>query len=188
MGSDGILLNKEVNAGHIYTEEIHVYIKEQKKLEASLALLFSIVCGQCSKLMKQRLMAADVFDNWEGDTMRWILMCQYNFLQHQAKKKLYAYYQAENDNVTTHLNSFMSMVEVIGYFGGNVVGEHKKRVDNESVEEQQKDGSWCYCSAQIKRSVITYLINLVQMWDFGHYGDRCLGVVGDEQYHDGDHR
>ena len=46
----------------IYAEEVKTYVKEKRNLEAALASLFNIVRGQCSKLMKHRVMASEEYD------------------------------------------------------------------------------------------------------------------------------
>ena len=46
----------------IYAEEVKTYVKEKRNLEAALASLFNIVWGQCSKLMKHRVMASEEYD------------------------------------------------------------------------------------------------------------------------------
>ena len=47
----------------VYNEEIKLWIKDTKRLKASLTSLYNIVLGQCSKLMQNKLIAVENFSD-----------------------------------------------------------------------------------------------------------------------------
>ena len=116
----------------IYTKEVKTNVKERRNLEAALVSLFNIVWGQCSRLMKYRMMASEDYDQKEEECdVAWLLReirqvsnemgtnVSVYYAQHEAIKRFYAYYQNEDDSIATHLKNFKTMIAVVvGRVGG----------------------------------------------------------------------
>ena len=141
----------------IYAEEVKTYVKEKRNLEAALASLFNIVWGQCSKLMKHRIMASEEYDEREENCdVAWLLReirkisnevgtnVSVYYAQHEAIKRFYSYYQNEDDSIATHLKNFKTMVAVVEHYGGDVFFDiglirHEKSSDKKKGADEKTD-------------------------------------------------
>ena len=141
----------------IYAEEVKTYVKEKRNLEAALASLFNIVWGQCSRLMKHRIMASEDYDQKEEDgDVAWLLRevrqvsnemgtnVSVYYAQHEAIKRFYTYYQNEEDNIATHLKNFKSMIAIVEHYGGDIfydesLADYEREMDKKNGQTTRSD-------------------------------------------------
>ena len=131
----------------IFGEEIKQYIKESRSLKSTLTSLYNIVWGQCSKLMQNKLLAAQDFNITQENSDVCKLLIAIQGISNQletnvsiydaldgAKRAYYLYKQDENESNAMHLKNFKNLISIIEYFGGNIfedqsLVDHEKKMD-----------------------------------------------------------
>ena len=94
-------------------------MKDQQSLETSLASLYHVTWGQCSKLLQNKLKACTSYEEFGTDTDVVALLKQIKHLSsrmdenaliydalHEAKVKLYTYKQKDEESLADHLQNF----------------------------------------------------------------------------------
>ena len=114
-----------------HVENYKQYVKEQKSLESSLAPLYNVTWGQCSKLIQNKLCTTTNYEEFEANSDVWALLKQIKDLSnlvdentsaydslHEAKVKLYTYKQRDDETLADHLQNFKDLVNTVEYYGG----------------------------------------------------------------------
>ena len=131
----------------VYNEEIKLWIKDTKRLKASLTSLYNIVWGQCSKLMQNKLIAVENFSDIQLKCNVTELLTSIRGISNQidtntsvydaldeAKRLYYNYKQNDEDTNAKHLKNFKNLVAIVEYYGGDLfidkaLVDHEKKSD-----------------------------------------------------------
>ena len=116
-----------------YAEHVKQWIRDDKSLKATIRSLYTIVWGQCSNLMKNKLSLAKELINFETDgnvtellkeIRRVSLQIETNTSVYdamdEAKSLYYNYKQEHDESNTKQLRNFKSIVEAIEHLGGTM--------------------------------------------------------------------
>ena len=115
----------------IWKKRIEQYIAREDKLNENLKTLYSLVWGQCSDIMRQKIEASDKYQEMSAtadsmELLKTIKTISFNFQSqkhlthaiHEAKKQFYALYQTRHMTLTMYLDTFQNLVDVIEHTGG----------------------------------------------------------------------
>jgi len=113
---------------------VSAYCTRTDYLDSNLKTAYAVIWGQCSKAIKAKLTSLDDFEtkSHESDCI-WILKemgityCfkgqPYIYLSlDDARTTYYAYTQGAEDSISSYLEHFRSLVEVLEHYGG-AIGE-----------------------------------------------------------------
>ena len=130
----------------IFKEEIRQYIKDRKSLETTLASLYNVVWGQCSKLLQNKLKSSKHYSNFDNNSDVAALLKEIKTLSnkieentsiydslHEAKVKFYRYQQADDDTLADHMRNFKDLCQTIEYHGGDIF------FDKDMIEYEVED-------------------------------------------------
>ena len=112
---------------------MYAYCTRTDYLDSNLKTAYAVFWGQCSKAMKAKLTSLDDFEakSHESDCV-WILKeikgityCfegqRYIYLSlHDARTSYYAYTQGAKDSISSYLEHFRSLVEVLEHYDGAI--------------------------------------------------------------------
>ena len=115
----------------IWKKRIEQYIAREDKLEENLKTLYSLIWGQCSDIMRQKVEASPKFrDISESansiELLKAIKKIAFNYQSqkhlphsvHEAKKQFYNFYQTRHMSTPAYLETFQNLVDVIEHTGG----------------------------------------------------------------------
>jgi hypothetical protein len=107
------------------------YLSRENQLKGNLARLYNLIWGQCSKALKEKLKSRQGYSNaQEANDASWLVISikelsfkfeeqKYFFLSmFEAKRKLFALWQAINQTIQDYHATFMNLVNAIKHFGG----------------------------------------------------------------------
>ena len=116
-----------------YQEEMKQHIKDKKNLETTIASLYNVVCGQCSKLLQNKLKARNNFDQMDDSCNVATLLSEIKTLSskieestsaydalHEAKAKFFKYQQSEDETLADHMRNFKDLCNAVEYHGGDI--------------------------------------------------------------------
>ena len=116
----------------MWEKKVDKHVKKEALLESNLKTLYSIVWGQCSDIMRQKIQALPTHETMSltGDglgLLRAIKDMSFNFQSqkyvsqalHEAKKNFYKFGQY-NMTPSAYLESFQNLVDVIEHCGGTI--------------------------------------------------------------------
>ena len=116
-----------------YRHNVKAYLKESAALKGTLRSMFNVVLGQCSKMMKTKLIGNEGYEDVEtdGDVAELLKMIRtisremnanelvYDALD-EAKRKYYLYRQAPDEDNEQHTRTFKENVEVVEHLKGSL--------------------------------------------------------------------
>ena len=106
-------------------------IKDKRSLDATITALYNIIWGQCSKLLKNKLLAIKDFEEEIGNECNASELLKeirqltnvleenvslYDSLD-QAKRKFYSYHQNEEESNAQHMVNFRNAAAIVEYYG-----------------------------------------------------------------------
>ena len=116
----------------IWEKKVDEYVKRDNYLKENIKTLYSLVWGQCTDIMRQRIEALDIFMGMaaEGDGLALIKAIKnvaFNFQSqkylphslHESKRRFYLSQQGKHSTTQAYLEQFQNAVDVIGYSGGS---------------------------------------------------------------------
>ena len=116
----------------IWEKEVDEYVKRKCNLEENVKTIYSLVWGQCSDIMRQKLEALDNFNTIKAegngvDLLKAIKSLTFNFQSqkylphsiHESKRRFYLFSQGKMTTVAYH-EQFLNIVEVISTIDGSI--------------------------------------------------------------------
>jgi hypothetical protein len=145
----------------IWEKRVDDYVKRDTILKENIKTTYSLIWGQCTDLMRQKIEATKSFTSisQDGDATELLKIIKdiaYNFqaqkytpqVLHEAKKKFYNCYQACHQTTQVYLENFQKHIKVINHIGGSngmdtimiskVAKDLKKEPSELSHEERNK--------------------------------------------------
>jgi len=117
----------------IWQKLVDDYVKQGVSMRDNLGMLFSLVWGQCTDIMRQKIMALNTYEAMSatGDglgLLRAIKDMSFNFQSQkyvgqslvEAKRTFFKFYQSKTSTTRAYLDSFQSLVDVIEHCGGTI--------------------------------------------------------------------
>ena len=130
----------------IYMEETKMFLKNKERLQVTLVALYNVVWGQCSRKMKDRLMAKKKYEKVKAtnDVKELLVLVKIISNQFQvgmkvteslmnAKQKLLSYRQGDLDTNAVHVKNIKDLYEVVEYYGGAGMFEDESLIAGEQV-------------------------------------------------------
>ena len=115
----------------MYKAEIKCYAAEKRELDQTLASLYELVWGQCSKLMQQHVEQTEDYDTMMRDANVAKLLTEIRAISHELEVHVsvydalhkawgnyFKYFQQIDDNNSKHLRAYKDLVKVIEHYGG----------------------------------------------------------------------
>ena len=122
----------------IYNEEIKQWLKDKRSLDSTLVSLFNIVWGQCSKLMRNKLIGMDKYEKVKESCDVATLLKEIRRISNrmeentsiydaldQAKQNYYKYEQPDDESNARHLINFKNIVGIVEHYGGELFYDEK---------------------------------------------------------------
>ena len=149
----------------ILAEETKQYIKDKRNLNTAMASLYSVVWGQCSRLMQHKLKALKNYQkmNTSNDLVQLLKEIKilgnkieentsiYEAL-HDAKTRLFLYKQKEDESLADHVRNFKDLVGTIEHYGGDVF--YDKQLAQHETDQDKEHGRKTLTAIQYKERVI----------------------------------
>ena len=147
----------------LYLESVKMYLKTKERTTATLTSLYGIVWGQCSRLMQNKCRNDKDFEEIEEkcDVVRLLKIiknashelesntCVWDALS-QAKRRFYAYKQADHEPNAVHVKNLKNLFSVIEYYDGNMFEDE---VLMNSIKEDATNSGESIDDAECKRRV-----------------------------------
>ena len=115
----------------VYKAEIKCYASEKRELDQTLASLYELVWGQCSKLMHQRVEQTKDYDVMMREANVTNLLKEIRAISHELEVHVsvydalheawgnyFRYFQQMDDDNSKHLRAYKDLVKVIEHYGG----------------------------------------------------------------------
>ena len=131
----------------IYREQVRQYFKELRNLDTTLASLYNVVWGQCSKLLHNKLKTNPKYSTFDDNSDVASLLTEIKTLSnqleenisscdalHEAKVKLYQYQQGDDETLADHMRNFKALCSTLDYHGGDTFFD-KEMVEIEIRED-----------------------------------------------------
>ena len=135
----------------IYREEVRHYLKEKRNLDTTLASLYNVVWGQCSKFLQNKLKSNSKYSVFDENSDVASLLTEIKSLSnqleenvsswdalHEAKLKLYQYQQSDEESLADHMRNFKSLCSTVEYHGGDTFFD-REMVDVEIREDLKQN-------------------------------------------------
>jgi hypothetical protein len=119
----------------IWKKKVEEYVRRESYLEENIKSLFSLVWGQCTDIMRQKVEVLDAFDKLAASNdgialLKTIKNTAFSFetqknswqASHEAIRHFYMVSQGKHMTMQDYLKHFQNMVDVIDHTGG-VVGK-----------------------------------------------------------------
>ena len=130
----------------VFEEEVRQYVKDKKSLDTTLASLYNVVWGQCSRLLQNKLKSSSKYLDFDNNCDVATLLNEIKILSskleentsvydalHEAKAKLDQYQQSENDSLVDHMRNFKDLVNSVEYHGGDIF------FDKDMMQKEMKE-------------------------------------------------
>jgi len=135
----------------IWEKKVSAYCTRTDYLDSNLKTAYAVIWGQCSEAMKAKLTSLDDFEtkSHKSDCV-WILKeikgityrfegQRYIYLSlDDARTSYYAYTQGAEDSISSYLEHFCSLVEVLEHYGG-AIGEDPGLLDATAAVSSDTD-------------------------------------------------
>jgi hypothetical protein len=134
----------------IWEKEVDEYVKRKTYLTENVKTIFSLVWGQCSDIMRQKLEALSEFEAFSAEgngiaLLKAIKALTYNFQSqkylphalHESKRRFYIQSQGRHVTTQAYLEQFQNIVDVIEHSGGGIGSE--PGIDLLIAEEKGKE-------------------------------------------------
>jgi hypothetical protein len=148
-------------ATRVWEKRVDAFIKREDYLAQNIKTLYSLVWGQCSDTLRQKLEAHDDYDNTRRNfdgvgLLRIIKDVTYHFQSqkalgqslHEAERRFYIFSQGRHVTCQTYFEQFQNLVDVITHCGGAIgyspamesliAEERNKEVDQLTAAERQE--------------------------------------------------
>ena len=117
----------------LLTEETKQYIKMKRNVTTAMASLYTVVWGQCSQLLQNKLTGLKSYEKMDlsNDVVK--LLKEIKILGNKvedkaseyealfdAKRQLFRYQQKEDESLADHLRNFNDIVHMIEHYGGDI--------------------------------------------------------------------
>ena len=119
----------------VWQKNIDKFVDRQDQLQENIGSLYSLLRGQCTDIMKQRLESLPTYDKLNEDRDGLGLLIEIkniafsfqsqNYLAHSlhdSKRRFYMYQQDKHTTTQAYFNTFINNVKVIEHSGGTVAG------------------------------------------------------------------
>jgi hypothetical protein len=116
-----------------WEKKVDEFVKRELQLEENIQTLYSLVWGQCTDIMRQKVQGLNVFksmsENKDGlELLRAIKDITYNFQSqkklsqalHESKRRYYTLSQGQHVTTQTYLEQYQNVVDVLKHSGANV--------------------------------------------------------------------
>ena len=137
----------------IWEKKVSAYCTRTDYLNSNLKTAYAVIWGQCSEAMKAKLTSLNDFEtkNHKSDCI-WILKeikgityrfegQRYIYLSlDNARTSYYAYTQGAKDSISSYLEHFRSLVEVLEHYGG-AIGEDPGLLDATAAVSADADAA-----------------------------------------------
>jgi hypothetical protein len=117
----------------IWEKEVDEYVKRKTYLSDNMQTVYSLVWGQCTDVMRQKIEALAVYDKLttQGDGLALLKAIKdlvYNFQSqkylphalHESKRRFYFCTQGKHMTASMYLEQFQNIVDVIEHSGGSI--------------------------------------------------------------------
>jgi hypothetical protein len=178
----------------IWEKEVDEYVKRKTYLEDNMKTVYSLVWGQCTDVMRQRIEALDTYEtisiNADGlGLLKAIKDLVYNFQSqkylphalHESKRRFYFCTQGRTTTISAYLEQFQNVVDVIEHSGGSVgndpgilaalAAEKKQAIAEMSTADKESLRK----EAQEQYLAVAFLLSS----DRGRYGRLIEGLEND---------
>ena len=135
----------------MFAEQARQYIKDSRSLEPSLASLYNVVWGQCSRLLQNKLKSSNKYNEFDNNCDVASLLTEIKKLSskleentsaydalRESKVKFYRYQQSEEETLANHMRNFKELVSSVEYHGGDIFFD-RDMMENEIREDKEKD-------------------------------------------------
>jgi hypothetical protein len=122
---------KDRTLNKVWDKEIDEYVKRKTQLADNMQTVYSLVWGQCTDVMQQKIEALSVYKtlttNGDGLTvLKAIKGLMYNFQSqkylphalHESKRRFYLCSQGQHTTASTYLEQYQNIVDVIEHTRG----------------------------------------------------------------------
>jgi Reverse transcriptase (RNA-dependent DNA polymerase) len=140
----------------IWKKEVDFYVRRKATLESNLRKLFTLVWGQCTDVMREKLEALDQWETIKKDYDALALLKQIKTINfkfedqkyvygsvYYANKRFYNYKQAAEDSANEHYEKFNNLISVVDAYGGTIGHEKILLIEDEAYvtlsDADQKD-------------------------------------------------
>jgi len=137
----------------IWEKKVSAYCPRTDYLDSNLKTAYAVIWGQCSEAMKAKLSSLDDFETkshksdcvWILKEIKGITYCfegqRYTYLSlDNARTSYYAYTQGAEDSISSYLEHFRSLVEVLEHYGG-AIGEDPGLLDATAAVSSNTDNA-----------------------------------------------
>ena len=117
----------------IWQKKVDEFVARETQLRENVKTLYSLVLGQCTDIMKQKLEGLDSFETISSENngmelLKSIKIITFQFqgqkflpqAMHEAKRRFYLCYQNKYMTTAQYLEYFQNLVDVIDHIGGSV--------------------------------------------------------------------
>lgn len=138
----------------IWEKQVDEYVRRDTELRENIKTLYSLVWGQCTDIMRQKLEALDTFETISTtsnglDLLKAIKTIVFQFQSqkylphalHEAKRRFYMCYQGKFTTTAIYLEQFQNMIDVIQQSGGGI-GDDQGIIDS-LIAERNFDVTTC---------------------------------------------
>ena len=135
----------------MFAEQARQYIKDSRSLEPSLASLYNVVWGQCSRLLQNKLKSSNKYNEFDNNCDVASLLTEIKKLSskleentsaydalRESKVKFYRYQQSEEETLADHMRNFKDLVSSVKYHGGDIFFD-RDMMENEFREDKEKN-------------------------------------------------
>ena len=153
----------------IWEKTVDQFVKKTDTLAENMKTLYSLVWGQCTDIMRQRVEALDNFDAMSsaGDSLALLKAIKgiaFNFQSqkylphslHESKRRFYTTSQGKYSTTQSYLEHFQNMVDVVKHSGGSIGDEpgiHKALLQEKHITATQLSKQSADERAEFKKEV-----------------------------------
>jgi hypothetical protein len=150
----------------IWEKKIDEFVKRETYLDENLKTIYSLVWGQCTDIMRQKVESLETFEStsatYDGiGLLKAIKDVVFNFQSqkylphalHESTRRFYLCQQARHVTTTTYLEQFQNVVDVVEHSGGGVghhpgivkqIAQEKGKAVGAVTEEEKKEAQERY--------------------------------------------
>ena len=137
----------------MWEKRVDDFVRRETILSENMKSAYTLIWGQCTDLMRQRVEATSDFDAMEesGDAivlLKTIKGITYNFRSQNylpqaiqdSKRRLYQFYQSRHMTTSEYFEQFTNLVNVIGHIGGTLgmeegIFEQVAKANNKEISD-----------------------------------------------------
>ena len=171
----------------IWKKEVDYYVKRLTILESNLRKTYSLVWGQCSDVMREKLEALENFDDIKSEFDVLALLVEIKTINfkfedqkypfgavYYANKRFYNYKQGTDETNNEHYEKFNNLVSVVDSYGGllgheSILISDDEEFSNLSQNDQKQKANIDAANARNKEKFLSFC--LIAKADPVRYGD-----------------